>query len=140
MGDIVSQVRQILSDADMHAVNAFPKYRLPQLLSPMIAVGQAEITSLPCAFSAFLGLCSDQPVFGSEIEFIIQLDVYSPQRSGGNLCAEAARSALTAVSTGLSSCTLKSIQVSPVRYDENIDFFRSSLRLTFGTLLYQSES
>ena len=75
MGDIVSQVRQILSDAGMHAVNAFPKYRLPQLLSPMIAVGQAEITSLPCAFSAFLGLCSDQPVFGSELDFIIQLEV-----------------------------------------------------------------
>ena len=137
MGDLASEIRQLLADAGMHAILAFPRYGLPHLVTPMVAVSQAEITARPYGFSDYLGLSSNQPAFGSELEFLIQLDIYSPQRLGGAACAEAVDTALTAVLSGLSSCTLKNIQVSPIHYDENVDFLRSSLRLTFGALFYQ---
>lgn len=140
MDDLTAEIRQLLTAAGLHAVKAFPSFRLPRLLDPMIAVGQSTIRLLPCAFSDYIGLCAQAAASGFEAEIVIQLDVYSPYRKGGSVCADAVRSALSAVADGLDSCTAKDIRVDPVYYDENTDCFRSKICLTFGMLLYQSES
>lgn len=140
MGDLATQIRLLLTAAGLHAVNAFPDYRLPRLVSPMIAVGQGEIRFLPCGFSGYLGCSDGDDVFGAETECVILLDIYSPYTGGGDPCAAAVRSALNAVAGGVSCATLKGIRVDPVYYDEKTDCFRSTLRLTFGSLLFRNES
>lgn len=140
MGDIVFEVRRLLAEAGMHTVNAFPAFRLPHLASPMVAVGQSDMRIFPCDSAKYIGSCSGSSAFGAEIEYVIQCDIFSPYRKGGQPCAEAVRTALTASSAGLDFCTLKAIHVTPVYYDENCDCFRGSVRLTFGALLYESES
>lgn len=140
MVDLVAKVRQLLTAAGLHCVEAFPQSRLPRLADPLIAVGQSDIRLQPCFFSNYVGLRTTQTIRAVQVDFVVTLDIFSPYRGGGSLCAQQVRSVLAAVAVSINECEIADIVAQPVTYDENTDCFRSSIRLSFKSLMYQEST
>lgn len=124
MERLLSALTDCLRDAGLHVLRDDPNLTLPRLKLPMVAlrVERAQRSSLaPHDLLAFH--YSSGRTIGKALTLVVELVVYSPYRSGAQLCENAVSMSMAALDGGLSMANLSMLDCGPIAYDVDADCY-----------------
>lgn len=128
MDELIAAAVSKLTQAGYHCRAAFPGFRLPQLEAPMVVVSLSEFTLRPAACGDYIGTNAALTGFyGERFDGVLQFEVYSPFRSGGSVCTDAAFSVMETLRGGLDNYTLSELHAEQTVYDPKGDCFHASV-------------
>ncbi len=124
MERILSALTQRLRSAGLHVTRDDPNQTLPRLKLPMLALRAEGAQRRSLAPGDLLaGHYSSGTTTGKELTLTVQLVVYSPYRSGEQLCEDAVSQSLLALDGGLQNANLLALRCGPIAYDPDADCY-----------------
>lgn len=128
MDDLITTAVAKLTQAGLHCCAAFPDFRLPQLSAPMVVVSLCEFALCPAVYDCYVGLDSSNVGFcGERFDGTLRFDIYTPFRSGGRACIEAAHSVMQVLRSGFEGYTLRTLSGTSAVYTPESDCFQASV-------------
>ena len=122
---VLDAVTAMLKNAGVTAVREYPGEILERPAAPTVCVGVKSGKSLPAGMGDYLGTenvnGAVREVYGTKLELVVGLDVYSPEAAGCAACFESISSAFAAPPDGLK---LRALVCGETEPDEVTELFR----------------
>lgn len=119
-----------LSTAGLQAVAAIPTRKMPMLRSAVVAVGMQEIDCEHSGMYQYLGMENHREIYGRHLLAKLSLEVFSPEKAGGNGARLAATQVMDALVNGILGMDILQIHADSVEYRAECECFVSKITVS----------